>query len=167
MSDLEKRRLCKLIDFQKLSEETSGHAAQNERLPLQAIVQVLYTEQLRLRDALSCSYPDDDNNQKPSMCQSRHIGSGALSAALSPRDNYASLRRENRELKLELARMRVRLNDLEKGHERMKRDLEKSNSQKLINSISRKLGRLNFFSRSPFIEPNSLSQREDDKSSRR
>lgn len=164
LSDLEKRRLCKLIDFQKLSEEASAHAAQNERLPLQAIVQVLYTEQLRLRDALSLSCPDDDINQKTATCQSRHIGSGTLSAALSPRDNYASLRRENRELKLELARMRVRLNDLEKGHACMKRDLEKSSSHKLINSISRKIGRLNLFSRSPFLGSISPSQRGDIKS---
>ncbi|XP_020253311.1 BTB/POZ domain-containing protein At5g48800 isoform X2 [Asparagus officinalis] len=151
LSDLEKRRLCKLIDFQKLSEEASAHAAQNDRLPLQAIVQVLYIEQLRLRDSLSCSNPDDDKNHK-------------TMSSLSPRDNYASLRRENRELKLELARMRVRLNDLEKGHAFMKRDLEKSGSQKLINSISRKFGRFSLFGRSPFTRSNSPTQGEDGRS---
>ncbi|CAK9167062.1 unnamed protein product [Ilex paraguariensis] len=91
LSDPDKKRLCNLIDFQKLSQEAGAHAAQNERLPLQSIVQVLYFEQLRLRNSLSCSYPDDDH--KP-MHQSWRISSGALSAAMSPRDNYASLRRE-------------------------------------------------------------------------
>ncbi|TYJ96594.1 BTB/POZ domain-containing protein [Cucumis melo var. makuwa] len=113
LPDIDKKKLCKLIDFQKLSPEAGAHAAQNERLPLQCMVQVLYFEQLRLRNALSNSCADED--YKPSH-QSWRISSGALSAAMSPRDNYASLRRENRELKLELTRLRMRLNDLEKEH---------------------------------------------------
>ncbi|KAL6978787.1 hypothetical protein U1Q18_020456 [Sarracenia purpurea var. burkii] len=142
LSDPDKKKLCQLIDFQKLSQEAGAHAAQNERLPLQSIVQVLYFEQLRLRNALSCSYPDDDH--KP-IHQSWRVSSGALSASMSPRDNYASLRRENRELKLELARLRMRLNDLEKEHVCMKKDMEKSSSRKFISSFSKKIGKLNFF----------------------
>ncbi|KAK6937650.1 BTB/POZ domain [Dillenia turbinata] len=145
LSDADKKKLCKLIDFQKLSQEAGAHAAQNERLPLQSIVQVLYYEQLRLRNALCCSYPDEDH--KP-MHQSWRISSGALSATMSPRDNYASLRRENRELKLELARLRMRLNDLEKEHVCMKKDIEKSNSRKIMTSFSKKIGKLNFFGHS-------------------
>ncbi|XP_073013431.1 BTB/POZ domain-containing protein At5g48800 isoform X1 [Typha latifolia] len=165
LSDLERKRLCKLIDFQKLSEEANAHAAQNERLPLQAIVQVLYIEQLKLRNSLCSSYSED--NQKVPY-QSRRISNGALSAPMSPRDNYASLRRENRELKLEIARMRVRLNDLEKGHASMKQNLQKStsSSKRLMNSLSRKIGKMNFFSHSPFREsrsPSKNSQRTDSK----
>ncbi|RZR73669.1 hypothetical protein BHM03_00026802 [Ensete ventricosum] len=139
LPDLERKRLCKLIDFHKLSEEASGHAAQNERLPLQAIVQVLYIEQLRLRNALCCSCSEEDRKTAP---QSRSTSNGMFSAGLSPRDNYASLRRENRELKLELARMRLRLSDLEKGHACIKQDLEKSNSRKLILSVSKRFRKL-------------------------
>lgn len=141
LPDPDGKRLCKLIDFQKLSQEAGAHAAQNERLPLQSIIQVLYYEQLRLRNAL-CSHPDDDPKH---MHQSWRISSGALSAAMSPRDNYASLRRENRELKLELARLRMRLNDLEKDHVCMKRNMERSSSRKLMNSFSKKINKLNIF----------------------
>ncbi|XP_052170392.1 BTB/POZ domain-containing protein At5g48800 [Diospyros lotus] len=163
LSDADKKRLCKLLDFQKLSQEAGAHAAQNERLPLQSMVQVLYFEQLRLRNALTCSYPDED--RKP-MHQSWRISSGALSASMSPRDNYASLRRENRELKLELARLRMRLNDLEKEHVCMKRDMEKSSSHKFISSFSRKISKLNFFGHSSSREstsPSKHSQRTDSK----
>ncbi|CAD5179639.1 unnamed protein product [Musa acuminata subsp. malaccensis] len=139
LPDLERKRLCKLIDFHKLSEEASGHAAQNERLPLQAIVQVLYIEQLRLRNALCCSYSEEDQKTAP---QSRCTSNGVFSSGLSPRDNYASLRRENRELKLELARMRLRLSDLEKGHACIKQDMETSNSRKLILSVSKRIRKL-------------------------
>ncbi|GER41185.1 phototropic-responsive NPH3 family protein [Striga asiatica] len=133
----EKRKLCKLIDFQKLSQEAGAHAAQNERLPVQSIVQVLYYEQQRLRNSLF--YAEDEPaaagmKQHPSW----RINSGARSAAMSPRDNYASLRRENRDLKLELARMRMRLNDLEKDHVYMKRNLERSGSRRLMSSFSKK-----------------------------
>ncbi|XP_059296731.1 BTB/POZ domain-containing protein At5g48800 [Lycium ferocissimum] len=156
LSDPDRRRLCKLIDFQKLTQEAGAHAAQNERLPLQSIVQVLYYEQMRLRNALFCSYPDDDH--KP-MHQSWRINSGALSAAMSPRDNYASLRRENRELKLELARIRMRLNDLEKDHVCMKKNMEKSNSRRFMNSFTKTIGKLNIFGHSSSRESSSPSKR--------
>lgn len=152
-----------MIDFQKLSQEAGAHAAQNERLPLQSIVQVLYFEQLRLRNALSCSYGDEEH--KP-VHQSWRISSGALSAAMSPRDNYASLRRENRELKLELARLRMRLNDLEKEHVCMKRDMVKSHSRKFMSSFSRKIGKLSFFGHSSSrgsSSPSKNSYRTDSK----
>jgi hypothetical protein len=142
LSDLDKKKLCKLIDFQKLTQEAGAHAAQNERLPLQSIVQVLYFEQLKLRNSLST--PNGDDDIKP-MHASWRISSGALSAAMSPRDNYASLRRENRELKLELARLRMRLNDLEREHVCMKRDMAKSGSRKFMSSFSKKISKLSLF----------------------
>lgn len=163
MPDSDKKKLSKLIDFQKLSEEAGAHAAQNERLPLQSVVQVLYFEQLRLRTSLCSSYGDDD--PKP-MHQSWRISSGALSAAMSPRDNYASLRRENRELKLELARLRMRLNDLEKEHVCMKRDMAKSGSRKFMTSFSKKIGKLSFFGQSSSrgsSSPSKNSHRTDSK----
>ncbi|KAK8636324.1 hypothetical protein V6N13_124071 [Hibiscus sabdariffa] len=53
ITDNEREQLCKLINCQKLSLEASTHAAQNERLPLRVIVQVLFFEQLRLRTSIS------------------------------------------------------------------------------------------------------------------
>ncbi|EPS64717.1 hypothetical protein M569_10065, partial [Genlisea aurea] len=108
LSDSEKRKVCKVINFELLSAEAGSHATQNERLPLQSIVQVLYYEQLRLRDALLLAQGADDDSKS----QSWRINSGLG----TPRDNYASLRMENRDLKLELARLRMRVNDLEKNH---------------------------------------------------
>ena len=164
MSDTDKKQLCRLIDFQKLSQEAASHAAQNERLPLQSMVQVLYTEQFRLRNALSHSYPEDDDQKQ--IHHSLRINGGALSAAMSPRDNYASLRRENRELKLELTRLRMRLNDLEKEHVCMKKNMEKSQTNNFISTFSKKLGRLNFFGSSSSqgsSPPSQNSQRMDTK----
>ncbi|RDX79091.1 BTB/POZ domain-containing protein, partial [Mucuna pruriens] len=51
--DSEREQFCRLVNCQKLSLEASTHAAQNERLPLRVIVQVLFFEQLRLRTSIS------------------------------------------------------------------------------------------------------------------
>ncbi|MBA0617591.1 hypothetical protein Godav_027021 [Gossypium davidsonii] len=143
MKDTERYRLCKTIDCQKLSQEACSHAAQNERLPVQMAVQVLYFEQIRLRNAMSGGHNPfffgATNSQFP-----QRSSSGVGSGAISPRDNYASVRRENRELKLEVARMRMRLTDLEKDHVSMKQEMVGSHpTNKLLKSITRKLRKLN------------------------
>ncbi|KAK1270691.1 BTB/POZ domain-containing protein [Acorus gramineus] len=122
MTDSETKKLCKLIDCQKLSQQAASHAAHNDRLPVQMALRVLHFEQIRLKEALSGN---------PIVA-----GDVSLSQPVSPRDNYASLRRENRELKLEIARLRARLSDLEKDQLSMKQGMlkEKSDHRKAFSS---------------------------------
>lgn len=47
MNKAEKKRLCRILDCQKLSPEVRSHAVKNERLPLRTVVQLLYFEQER------------------------------------------------------------------------------------------------------------------------
>ncbi|XP_038983873.1 BTB/POZ domain-containing protein At5g47800 isoform X2 [Phoenix dactylifera] len=47
LSKTERKRLCQLIDCQKLSPEARAHAIANDRLPLRTIVQLLFAEQER------------------------------------------------------------------------------------------------------------------------
>lgn len=156
VKDSERYRLCKTIDCQKLSQEACSHAAQNERLPVQMAVQVLYFEQIRLRNAMNGGHNNQlffgsslHNNQFP-----QRSGSGAGSGCISPRDNYASVRRENRELKLEVARMRMRLTDLEKDHVSMKQELVRSHpANKLFKSFAKKLSKLNTLFRIKDLRP--------------
>lgn len=154
IKDSERYRLCKTIDCQKLSQEACSHAAQNERLPVQMAVQVLYFEQIRLRNAMNGGhnqlfFGSMMNGQFP-----QRSGSGAGSGCISPRDNYASVRRENRELKLEVARMRMRLTDLEKDHVSMKQELVRSHpTNKLFKSFTKKLSKLNSLFRIIDIRP--------------
>lgn len=154
MKESERYRLCKTIDCQKLSQEACSHAAQNERLPVQMAVQVLYFEQIRLRNAMNgvggqSHFFFGSMNGFP-----QRSGSGAGSVCISPRDNYASVRRENRELKLEVARMRMRLTDLEKDHVSMKQELVKSHpANRLFKSFAKKLSKLNALFRIKDINP--------------
>ncbi|XP_062073086.1 BTB/POZ domain-containing protein At3g08570 [Humulus lupulus] len=143
LTELECKKLCKFIDCGKLSQEACNHAAQNDRLPVTMSVRVLYFEQLRLKNALSGSSGDGLLSQR--------MSSGVPSAAMSPRDNYASLRRENRELKLEITRMRVRLSELEKEQVCMKQGMmdKTGNGKTFLTSISRGIGRIGIFSTGP------------------
>lgn len=48
LSKQERKALCRLMDSRKLSAEASFHAAQNERLPIRAVIQVLFSEHNKL-----------------------------------------------------------------------------------------------------------------------
>ena len=48
----ERKRLCRAVDCGKLSREVRLQAAQNERLPLRVVVQVLLSEQARMAGVL-------------------------------------------------------------------------------------------------------------------
>jgi len=138
LTEEERKKLCNFIDCKKLSQEASNHVAQNDRLPVQMVVRVLYTEQLRLKKALS------GDSEEGSWV----LPSGVQSRAVSPRDTYAALRRENRELKLEISRMRVRVSELEKEHNLMKHEMmEKSgnNGGTFLTSLSKGIGRIATF----------------------
>ena len=45
ISKADKKRLCQILDCQKLSSEVRAHAVKNERLPLRTVVQVLFFDQ--------------------------------------------------------------------------------------------------------------------------
>ncbi|KAA8536416.1 hypothetical protein F0562_028894 [Nyssa sinensis] len=55
LSEHERKRLCRLMDCQKLSIDACMHAAQNERLPLRIVVQVLFSEQVKISNAIANS----------------------------------------------------------------------------------------------------------------
>ncbi|KAI4965977.1 hypothetical protein ZWY2020_047264 [Hordeum vulgare] len=172
IKEAERYRMCKAIDCQRLTPDACSHAAQNERLPVQMAVQVLYFEQIRLRSAIQSGGGGGGGGvfghdgaiffggtvsaaTAQGSCSNMRSGSGVGSGAMSPRDNYASVRRENRELKLEVSRMRMRLTDLEKDHVSMKRELVRVNpANRLLRSFARSFGRLNtLFRMRPAAEP--------------
>lgn len=55
VSKQERKAISRLIDSRKLSAEASFHAAQNERLPVRAVIQVLFSEQTKLNKQLDWS----------------------------------------------------------------------------------------------------------------
>ncbi|XP_068641455.1 root phototropism protein 3-like [Aristolochia californica] len=53
LTEHERKRLCRVMDCQKLSIDACMHAAQNERLPLRVVVQVLFSQQLKISNAIA------------------------------------------------------------------------------------------------------------------
>ncbi|XVF58983.1 hypothetical protein PTKIN_Ptkin07bG0237100 [Pterospermum kingtungense] len=57
LSEHDRRRLCKIMNCEKLSFDACMHAAQNDRLPLRTIIQVLFSEQAKMRMAMQGKEP--------------------------------------------------------------------------------------------------------------
>ncbi|XP_057825525.1 BTB/POZ domain-containing protein SR1IP1 isoform X2 [Cryptomeria japonica] len=159
LNELERKKVCSIMDCQKLSREACAHAAQNERLPVQIVVQVLYFEQQRLRNEVSGTLMGREGG-----CQSQKINnSAATSSVHSPRNEFIVLQQENQDLKLEIARLRMQLSDLEKDRPCMKFGMGRppQYNKKFLNSVSRKLGKLNPFMKLPdsTIQPKPAKER--------
>lgn len=57
LSKADKKRLCGILDCQRLSPEVRAHAVKNELLPLRTVVQLLYFEQDKGSKATSSHKP--------------------------------------------------------------------------------------------------------------
>ncbi|KAK1268096.1 BTB/POZ domain-containing protein [Acorus gramineus] len=135
LTEVERKKVCTLMDCQKLSREACAHAAQNDRLPVQTVVQVMYYEQQRLRNTMNGGLIGGES-PAPSH-------KSTTPATNTQADEILKLRRENQDLKMEVVRMRMLMKELEKPSARIpfsqKPPLPKKS---FIKSVSNKLGRL-------------------------
>ncbi|XP_016449986.2 BTB/POZ domain-containing protein At5g03250-like [Nicotiana tabacum] len=104
----EREQLCRVMNCQKLSLEASTHAAQNERLPLRVIVQVLFFEQLRLRTSVAGWLFVSDNLDNSQSLSGNLVHEGTRADQLVTFDD-----------------MRDRVRSLEKECLNMKEDVDK------------------------------------------
>ncbi|XP_051127255.1 BTB/POZ domain-containing protein SR1IP1-like [Andrographis paniculata] len=131
LSDLERKKVCGAMDCRKLSREACAHAAQNDRLPVQTVVQVLYYEQQRLREAMD--------------------GGRSGGAPEIPPAEASNLRKENQDLKVQLMEMRNKMKEMEKSLDKVLVPMVRSPPaeaakemprKSFIGAVSKKLGRL-------------------------
>lgn len=135
LGESEREQLCRLMDCQKLSLEACTHAAQNERLPLRVVVQVLFFEQLQLRTSIAGCFLVSDN-----LDGSRQLRSGV---AGSSEGGWTTAVRENQVLKVGMDHMRMRVCELEKECLTMRQEIEKLGRVKgssAWENVSKKLG---------------------------
>jgi len=109
LSDMERKKVCSLMDCQKLSREACAHAAQNDRLPVQTVVQVLYYEQQRLREAVNDSGASPANAIVPSSKALNNPYSNETRSS----GELLKLRRENEDLKIELLKLKMKLREVQ------------------------------------------------------
>eukprot|EP00249_Psilotum_nudum_P024069 c29080_g2_i1 orf=244-2175(-) len=125
LTEQERERLCQLMDCQKLSLEACTHAAQNERLPLRIVVQVLFFEQLQLRTAIASCFMVSDNLETSRPLRHMATNDGALPAAVLRGDGWSNAIRENHVLKVDIDNMRLRVSELEKECSNIRNEMEK------------------------------------------
>ncbi|KAG6552542.1 hypothetical protein Mapa_005852 [Marchantia paleacea] len=147
LTEQERERLCRIMDCQKLSLEACTHAAQNERLPLRVVVQVLFFEQLQLRTAIASAFmvTDTVDTSRP-VARTGPLDGGALGGHPGLRgDGWANVIRENQVLKGDMDKMRTRVSELEKECTTMRQEIEKLGKPKVASFntfglVTRKLG---------------------------
>ncbi|KAK7386493.1 hypothetical protein VNO78_26763 [Psophocarpus tetragonolobus] len=132
VSEEEREKICGLLDCQKLTLEACTHAAQNERLPLRAVVQVLFFEQLQLRHAIAgtlmaAEAAADPGRQSASLEREAEVGGEGLGIEHVQERNgtWRVAVRENQVLRLDMDSMRTRVHQLERECSSMKRVIAK------------------------------------------
>ncbi|KAG5233586.1 hypothetical protein OIU78_026715 [Salix suchowensis] len=128
LDEIEREKVCSVMDPLKLTYEARLHASQNKRLPVQIVLHALYYDQLKLR-----SGADDQP---------------AAAATRSQLQSDVSLVRENEALRSELMKMKLYVSDMQKNQgSSTKGASTTSGSRKhsFFSSMSKKLGKLNPF----------------------
>ncbi|KAL0887976.1 hypothetical protein Bca101_011959 [Brassica carinata] len=114
LTEYEREQLCMLMNCQKLSLEACTHAAQNERLPVRVIVQVLFFEQMRLRTSIAelgldtdSSNNEDTNGMNPALDEGRNkINKGnARMGVKEMKERVYELERECMSMKQDLGKL--------------------------------------------------------------
>ncbi|KAK4840585.1 hypothetical protein QYF36_013043 [Acer negundo] len=115
LAEHDRRRLCKIMNCEKLSLDACTHAAQNERLPLRTVVQVLFSEQVKMRTAMQGkeTAPRTDNSEQEESQSSNSL--------------------EIRNLRTELENVKTRMGGLQSDYAELQREYEKlSHRQKIV-----------------------------------
>ncbi|KAF5189170.1 BTB/POZ domain-containing protein DOT3 [Thalictrum thalictroides] len=109
----DRRRLCKAMDCEKLSLDACMHAAQNDRLPLRTVMQVLCSEQIKMRAAMNGKGP----TQHDIICE---------------QNNTWSTKKEIRNIICELQKIRASIEELQHDYSQLQQEFEKVNKQKNV-----------------------------------
>ncbi|KAA8530857.1 hypothetical protein F0562_005519 [Nyssa sinensis] len=111
LSEHDRKQLCKVMDCEKLSLDACMHAAQNERLPLRTIIQVLFSEQVRIRAAMQ------GKEQAASGDNTDQEGS------------WSSTKKEIKTLKTELEKVKMEIAELQRDYSELHQEYEKLNKK--------------------------------------
>ncbi|EXB56024.1 Root phototropism protein 2 [Morus notabilis] len=131
LDEIEREKVCSVMDPLKLSYEARVHASQNKRLPVQIVLHALYYDQLKLRSGVA-----DDHDAKEAA------------TARSQLQADVSLVRENEALRAELTKMKLYITDIQKNGQTTATSSRAVGSTKrptFFSSVSKTLGKLNPF----------------------
>ncbi|XP_015931746.1 root phototropism protein 2 [Arachis duranensis] len=136
LDEIEREKVCSVMDPLKLSYEARVHASQNKRLPVQIVLHALYYDQLKIR-----SGAEEDRKSSPKTA--------SVTAATTRNQQLhtdVSLVRENEELRSELMKMKMYISDMQKnGPGTTSSGPGPTKKPTFFSAVSKKLGKLNPF----------------------
>ncbi|KAL7125171.1 hypothetical protein ABFS83_14G098400 [Erythranthe nasuta] len=137
LTEHERKRLCRVMDCQKLSIDACMHAAQNERLPLRVVVQVLFSEQVKISNALATgSLKEAGESQfhhQPIVASRKTLLEGTPQ---SFQEGWASAKKDINTLKFELESVKAKYLELQNDMETLQREFNKVSKPKQSSSSS-------------------------------
>ncbi|KAK3154417.1 hypothetical protein QOZ80_2BG0190260 [Eleusine coracana subsp. coracana] len=118
LTEHERKRLCRVMDCQKLSFDACMHAAQNERLPLRVVVQVLFSEQVKISNAIANSSGCSSSaliNNKPTAAMTEATTRRQLldGTPQSFQDGWVAAKKDINTLKFELESVKAKYLELQ------------------------------------------------------
>jgi hypothetical protein len=126
MTKAEKKKICGLMDVKKLTTDASTHAAQNERLPLRVVVQVLFFEQVRAASGVQAL----SNNARDTLNSTTNTDEELEKTAADG----------NKSLMKQMSRMKIKDEDfLKNGKLRKKNSKITKNGVQLLPSRSKRI----------------------------
>jgi hypothetical protein len=117
LTEEEKEKVSGVVDGRRLTLEACTHAAQNERLPLRTVVQVLFFEQLQLRRAIARTIMANEDGAAGS--------GGEEGGGHSDGGTWRVAARGNQMLRLDMDSMRSRVQELERECTSMRKAIQK------------------------------------------
>ncbi|XP_057978372.1 root phototropism protein 3 [Malania oleifera] len=129
LSEHERKRLCRVMDCQKLSIDACMHAAQNERLPLRVVVQVLFSEQVKISNAIANGSLKEagESHYQPMISNRKTLLEGTPQ---SFQEGWAAAKKDINTLKFELESMKTKYLELQNDMENLQRQFDKVSKQK-------------------------------------
>ncbi|MQL75536.1 hypothetical protein Taro_007923 [Colocasia esculenta] len=132
LTEHERKRLCRVMEYQKLSIDACMHAAQNERLPLRVVVQVLFSEQVKISNAIASSSLKDTaavGVEPPHQLFHPLVPSPRKQllegTPQSFQEGWAAAKKDINTLKFELESMKAKYLELQNDMDVLRRQLEK------------------------------------------
>lgn len=135
LSEHERKRLCRVMDCQKLSIDACLHAAQNERLPLRVVVQVLFSEQVKISNAIANNSLKEsgESHYQPVVSNRKTLLEGTPQ---SFQEGWAAAKKDINTLKFELESMKAKYFELQNDMENLQRQFDKTTKTKQTSAWS-------------------------------
>ncbi|XP_031273821.1 root phototropism protein 3 [Pistacia vera] len=135
LSEHERKRLCRVMDCQKLSIDACMHAAQNERLPLRVVVQVLFSEQVKISNAIANNSLKEagESQYQPMISNRKTLLEGTPQ---SFQEGWAAAKKDINTLKFELESVKAKYLELQNDMENLQRQFDKISKQKQTSAWS-------------------------------